>query len=110
MDKPNPGNLVPFSAATEVERLDSHTYKVNLVDSFCIGSVPNGGYVASCLLQAASLHLRLSGQEDVLNAHFQFLNRTEIGPAVITIEDVKLGRQLSTLHATCRDVGLSALA
>jgi hypothetical protein len=35
-----------------------------------------------------------------LNAHFQFLNRTETGPAVIIIEDVKLGRQLSTLHAT----------
>ena len=56
--------------------------------------------MASCLLQAASLHLGSRGQGDVLNAHFQFLNRTEIGPAVIIIEDVKLGRQLSTLHAT----------
>lgn len=60
--------------------------------------MPNGGYVASCILRAAGLHL--SGQRDVLNAHFQFLNRTEIGPAVIIIEDVKLGRQLSTLHVT----------
>lgn len=56
--------------------------------------------MASCLLRAASLHLAPSGQKDVLNAHFQFLNRTETGPAVIVIEDVKLGRQLSTLHAT----------
>ncbi|KAL2262653.1 hypothetical protein VTK26DRAFT_578 [Humicola hyalothermophila] len=93
-------DLVPFAEATRVERLDSHTYRVNLVDSFCIGTVPNGGYVASCLHRAASLHLERSGQKDVLNAHFQFLNRTEIGPAIIVIEDVKLGRQLSTLHAT----------
>lgn len=56
--------------------------------------------MASCLLRAASLHLEASGQKDVLNAHFQFLSRTEIGPAIIIIEDVKLGRQLSTLHAT----------
>jgi hypothetical protein len=62
--------------------------------------VPNGGYVASCILGAAGLHLASAGQKDVLNAHFQFLNRTEIGPAIIVIEDVKLGRQLSTLHAT----------
>lgn len=62
--------------------------------------MPNGGYVASCILTAAGLHLARAGQKDVLNAHFQFLNRTEIGPAIIVIEDVKLGRQLSTLHAT----------
>lgn len=56
--------------------------------------------MASCILKAASLHLAQAGQKDVMNAHFQFLNRSETGPAVIIIEDVKLGRQLSTIHAT----------
>ena len=56
--------------------------------------------MGSCILEAAALHLAKAGQKDVLNAHFQFLNRTETGPAVIIIEDVKLGRQISTLHAT----------
>lgn len=32
------GNVVSFSKATEVQRLGSHTYGVNLVDSFCIGT------------------------------------------------------------------------
>ncbi|SPQ25001.1 9ad02c6d-722b-4c86-8ea3-fe380191b6f1 [Thermothielavioides terrestris] len=96
MDAQNTSSLVPFSEATRVERLDSHAYRVNLVDSF----FPNGGYVASCILRAAGMHLAQAGQKDVLNAHFQFLNRTETGPAVIVIEDVKIGRQLSTLHAT----------
>lgn len=56
--------------------------------------------MASCILQAASLHLASAGQKDVLNAHFQYLTRTETGPAVIIIENIKLGRQLSTIHAT----------
>lgn len=56
--------------------------------------------MASCLLRAASLHLEKRGQKDVLNAHFQFLTRTETGPALIITEDVKLGMNLSTLHAT----------
>ncbi len=54
--------------------------------------------MASCILNAAGIHL--GGSMDVLNAHFQFLQRTEIGTAIIVIEDVKLGRQISTLHAT----------
>lgn len=39
-------NPIPFSQATKVERLDSHTYKANLVDSFCIGT----GELTSSLL------------------------------------------------------------
>lgn len=27
-----------FAAATKVERLDSHTYRVNLDDAFCVGN------------------------------------------------------------------------
>lgn len=127
MEVANVGGLVPFTEAIRVQKLSSHAYSVNLVDSFCIGTgtptphvrvtmlryvyltlttnlhcfraVPNGGYVASCILAAARLHLAPAGQKDVLNAHFQFLNRTETGEAVIIIEDVKLGRKLSTLHA-----------
>jgi hypothetical protein len=38
MDKSNTGDLTPFSKATEVYPLSSHTYSANLVDSFCIGT------------------------------------------------------------------------
>ncbi|KAK0609589.1 thioesterase-like superfamily-domain-containing protein [Bombardia bombarda] len=92
--------LIPFSDAIKIAQLDSHTYAANLYDTFCIGTVPNGGYVASCLLSAASIHLSSRGQVDVLTSHFEFISRTEVGPAVIVIEDIKLGRQLSTLHLT----------
>ncbi|KAK4463053.1 thioesterase-like superfamily-domain-containing protein [Cladorrhinum samala] len=92
-------DLVPFSEAIKIVKLDSHTYKANLIDSYCIGAVPNGGYTASCLLEATRLHLG-SKQPDPMTAHFQFLNRAEVGPAVIVISDVKFGRQFSTVHLT----------
>ncbi|KAK4657586.1 hypothetical protein QC762_000690 [Podospora pseudocomata] len=98
--------LIPFSQAIKVERLDSHTYKTNLLDSYCIGTVPNGGYSASCLLEAARLHLASKHQKDAMTSHFQFLNRTEVGPAIIIISETKPGRQFSMLHLTLYQRGL----
>ena len=40
---------IPFSEATKVERLSSHAYKVNLVDTFCIGT----GEFNTCLARHA---------------------------------------------------------
>ncbi|KAK5992614.1 Thioesterase-like protein TwmA [Cladobotryum mycophilum] len=97
---------VLFSNATKVEKLDSHTYKVNLDEAFCIGKVPNGGYTSSCMLAAASAHLSSRDQPDTLTAHFEYPNRTSAGPAVVVIEDVKLGKQVSTLHLTLWQGGL----
>lgn len=66
----------------------------------------NGGYTASCMLAAASAHLSSRGQPDTLTAHFEYPNRTAVGPAVVTIEDVKLAGQLSTLQLTLWQGGL----
>lgn len=53
------------------------------------------------MLAAASAYLSEINQPDALTAHFEYPARTSSGPAVITIEDVKLGRSLlSTLHIT----------
>ncbi|KAH9983654.1 thioesterase family protein [Xylariaceae sp. FL0662B] len=102
---------VPFSEATKVEQLDSHTYRVNLRDAFCMGAVPNGGYTACCMLAAASHHLSGRGQPDTLTSHFEFPNRAAAGPAIVVIEDVKLStHQLSTLHLTLWQGGLLSAA
>ncbi|KAF3762471.1 hypothetical protein M406DRAFT_45714 [Cryphonectria parasitica EP155] len=98
--------VVPLSDATKVEKLDSHTYLINLDKTYCIGAVPNGGYTASCILSAARAHLESRDQPDALAAHFEFPRRTTAGPAIITIEEVKLGAQLSTLHLTLWQDGL----
>lgn len=62
--------------------------------------VPNGGYSSSCLLSAARQHLASRSQGDTFNVHCEFLARTKPGPAIITIEDVKIGKKISTLHIT----------
>lgn len=63
-------------------------------------AVPNGGYVASVVLRAASAHLAPRGQTDTVSAHWQFVNKTRVGPAVLVVEDTKLGRGLSVIHVT----------
>lgn len=68
--------------------------------------MPNGGYTAACVLAAASTHLSSRGQPDNLTAPFEYPSRTSAGPAIVVIEDVKLGAQLSTLHLTLWQGGL----
>ncbi|KAK6071845.1 hypothetical protein SCUP515_07629 [Seiridium cupressi] len=99
-----------FSEATKVVRLDSHTYEANLGEDFSVGAVPNGGYAASCMLAAASAHLSSRRQADLLTAHFEFPSRTSIGAAVVAIENVKLGQQISILHLTLWQGGLLSQA
>ncbi|KAI0512981.1 thioesterase family protein [Xylaria bambusicola] len=77
---------IPFSDAIKVVTRTTQTSA-----AACIGSVPNGGYVALCMLAAASAHLSRN-QPDALTARFEYPARTSPGPAVIIIEDVKLGR------------------
>ncbi|TLD20471.1 hypothetical protein PspLS_08707 [Pyricularia sp. CBS 133598] len=89
---------VSFSQATSVERLDHKTYSVTVSEAFSVGKVSHGGYVASCLLEAARLHLTVRNQSDPLCAQYSFLDKTTPGPAIILVEEVKLGQRLSILH------------
>ncbi|KAI0152993.1 thioesterase family protein [Xylariaceae sp. FL1272] len=98
---------VPLRDAMALEKLDSHTYRVNLDENYCSNSVPNGGYAASCMLAAANAHLASRGQPDTLTAHFEYPARISPGPAMITIEDIKIGHSLlCTLHLTMWQHGL----
>ncbi|KAL6699504.1 thioesterase-like superfamily domain-containing protein [Trichoderma pleuroticola] len=85
---------------TAVQRLDETTFAANLSPSFCIGAVPNGGYVASVFLRVATEYLAHKNLTDTITAHWEFLNRTISGPAVLVVEEVKPGRSISVLHIT----------
>ncbi|EQL01821.1 thioesterase family protein [Ophiocordyceps sinensis CO18] len=85
---------------TRVTRLDESTYSAHLSPAYCIGTVPNGGYVASIFLHAAKAYMAARGQPDALAVHWQFLGRTRAGPAVIRIAEAKTGRAVSVLHMT----------
>ncbi|KAJ5273997.1 thioesterase family protein [Penicillium angulare] len=99
-----------FSEAIKVEQLSSHAYQVSLSKDFSVGAVPNGGYTSACMLAAAKIHLGPRDQPDTLTAHFEFPNRASTGPAIVIIEDVKLGKQVSTLHLTLWQGGLLSQA
>jgi hypothetical protein len=58
------------------------------------------------MLAAARVHLLSREQTDTFTTHFEYVNRTVAGLAIVTIKDVKLGLQLSTLHLTLRQEGL----
>ncbi|KAK0614612.1 thioesterase-like superfamily-domain-containing protein [Immersiella caudata] len=102
MAQPLRPDLITYSKAVEVETLDANTgtYRANISDAYLIVSVPNGGYVAATILQAASLFMAPKSQPHTLTAHWEFLTRSTVGSVIITLQIIKPGRQLTTLHAT----------
>ncbi|KAF1984506.1 hypothetical protein K402DRAFT_455688 [Aulographum hederae CBS 113979] len=98
-----------FEDATRIEALDGHTYSADFKDDWCIGSVPNGGYVTSCFMRVVSLYfgstLRAQNQPHTITLHLEFLRRTEVGPATFKVKDVKLGRATSIVHVTLSQAG-----
>ncbi|ETS76036.1 hypothetical protein PFICI_12980 [Pestalotiopsis fici W106-1] len=96
--------MASFAQILKVTAIDSHSYRVNFTDEWCIGSVPNGGVVTSVLQSVAREHflttLKSQNQPDCISLHADFVQRTSAGPAVVQVEDLKLGRQTSTVRLT----------
>jgi hypothetical protein len=65
--------------------------------------------VTACFLQVASAHfnstLSKQNQPHSIALHIDFLRRTEAGPALFTVKDLKLGRQTSVIHITLTQSG-----
>ncbi|EFX04941.1 thioesterase family protein [Grosmannia clavigera kw1407] len=89
-----------FDEATRITRLDATTYGANFPARYCIGSVPHGGFIASCFLRVVQTHLAGRGQPDTVIAHVEYVSRTEIGPAVFVVDEVKLGQRTSVVHVS----------
>jgi len=91
-----------FADVVPIERLSSHRYTIPLENEWCIGTVPNGGYVTSAFLVVARTHMSLTNHTrsspHPINLHLEFLRRTSVGPALFTVTDVKLGARISNLH------------
>ncbi|KAF3044756.1 hypothetical protein E8E12_010311 [Didymella heteroderae] len=98
-----------WEEATAVQKVSTNTYSCILHDDWSIGSVPNGGYVTGCVLEVVKTHFSTSlakqDQPHTIALHIEFLRRTQAGPALFTVEDVKLGRQASIVHVTMEQDG-----
>ena len=91
-----------FAEVMPVKQISSHEYTLDLENEWCIGTVPNGGYVTTAFLVVARTHMALThstrAELHPINLHLEFLRRTSVGPALFTVKDVKLGSRISNLH------------
>ncbi|KAH8731356.1 thioesterase-like superfamily-domain-containing protein [Phaeosphaeriaceae sp. PMI808] len=98
-----------WEEATAVQKLSSNTYTSTLYDDWCIGSVPNGGYVTGMLLEVVRTHFSTSlakqNQPHTIALHVEFLRRTQVGSATFKVDDIKLGRQASVVHVSMEQDG-----
>ncbi|GKZ38622.1 hypothetical protein AbraIFM66950_010956 [Aspergillus brasiliensis] len=108
MSSPHPpAHGSAFESAIKVTPLSSHRYSAHLREEWCIGSVPHGGYTTSVLYRLALVHfahthpnLYKDSPATPISMQLSFLRRTATGPAVLKVQDTKLGRRTSTLHVT----------
>ncbi|KAE8348030.1 thioesterase-like superfamily-domain-containing protein [Aspergillus coremiiformis] len=102
-----PVNSSPaFEEAINVTPLDSHRYSAILQDEWCIGTVPHGGYTTAVLYRLALTHFAhthptlYDAPATPISIQLSFLRRTTAGPAVLTVQDMKLGARTSTIHVS----------
>ncbi|KAL5121891.1 hypothetical protein ACEQ8H_000106 [Pleosporales sp. CAS-2024a] len=103
-----------WKEATAVEKVSSNNYTATLHDDWCIGSVPNGGYVTGVILEVVRMHFATSlakqNQPHTIALHIEFLRRTQAGTATFRVDNVKLGRQTSTVHVLMEQDGRQEIA
>ncbi|TPR05557.1 acetyl-CoA C-acyltransferase family protein [Aspergillus niger] len=97
---PPPAHGSAFESAIKVTPLSSHRYSAHLRDEWCIGAVPHGGYTTSILYRLALVHfahthpaLYKNSPATPIAMQLSFLRRTATGPAVLKVQDTKLGRR-----------------
>lgn len=65
--------------------------------------------MTGCILEVVSTHfattLSEQKQPHTIALHVEFLRRTQVGPAIFQVEDVKLGRQTSIVHVRMSQEG-----
>lgn len=125
-----PTNGQVFEEAIKVTPLGSHRYSATLRDEWCIGTgmrsitpslflsfyllslytVPHGGYSTAVLYRLATTHFAhthpklYDSPATPISIQLSFLRRTGAGPAVLTVQDTKLGARTSIIHVTLSQV------
>ena len=98
-----------LSRGIYVQSTGRHVYQGEISADFCYASAlalptAHGGYVGSIILQAIKKHFQdvhpKLQQPDTFTIQFRFLEASNSGPISISINDVKLGKNTSTIHFT----------
>ncbi|KAK2792585.1 hypothetical protein FQN52_003090 [Onygenales sp. PD_12] len=101
-----PAHTQEFEDAIRIKPLSSHTYSADLSTNWSVGTAPNGGYLAAIIYRTATTHFkqthptRHSFQPMPITMQLNYLRRSSVGPALLTVRDVKLGVRTSIIHVT----------
>ncbi|KAJ5120583.1 uncharacterized protein N7515_009971 [Penicillium bovifimosum] len=93
-----------FEEAIKVTPLGGNKYSAHLSPEWCIGTVPHGGYTTAVIYKLVLTHFahahptRYKTPASPISMQLSFLRRTSSGPAILEVEDVKLGARTSTIH------------
>ncbi|GIK04576.1 hypothetical protein Aspvir_008659 [Aspergillus viridinutans] len=68
--------------------------------------VPHGGYTTSIFYRLATVYFRETKSNrfkttpEPIGMQLSFLRRTVVGPAILRVQDIKIGARISTIHVT----------
>ncbi len=86
--------------AARITKSAEGRYECNLQPDWCIGDVPNGGYLTSVIHNA--ILSESTSQPDLIHVSLHFLTKADPGPARVVVAKVKSGRNFSVFHAELR--------
>lgn len=89
-----------YAEATSVASRDSHRYGAEIQPGWDILGFTNGGYVMTIAARAMG---RETADRSIVSVTGHFLNPARPGPIEIAVEQIKKGREFSTLRAVVTD-------
>ncbi|KAI1778394.1 thioesterase-like superfamily-domain-containing protein [Hypoxylon cercidicola] len=87
-----------------LKKSSSHVYTISYHRDWTVGPVLHGGCIAAAIHHTATTHLATEpallarDQPDLLTLHLEFLRACEARDSTITITELKIGAQTSTLQ------------
>ncbi len=81
-----------FQRDTAIESLGENSWQGELTDNWCIGDVPNGGYVLAIAGKALSAALP---HKDPMSVNAFYLAPTTVGPVICEVEPLRQGGSTS---------------
>lgn len=95
-----------FLTATAVTPSGDGRFDVTVDPDWSIGNRPNGGYLMALVLRAA---VEASPHPDPLSASTHFLRPPSFGPAVVEVEELRIGRSVAMHRARLVENGQPVL-
>ena len=86
-----------FYKSTHLKKTSNGQHKIAISDLWNVGTIPNGGYLMAC---AAKAMVESSSHPHPLSLTAYFLDKTDVGDAIISSKLLKKAKSISTLTAS----------